>query len=139
LFFVGNHRLNQLGGKCVFASEIDANAIDVYAKNFGEKPSVKLFNCSNFKANFLSFPNFGVFMLTVGLISPTLTQGDITLIDPADLPDHDLLTGGYIPPPHPPPPPPLLEGLTTYSVCLLLANPSSYSPTTKLFRQTKAH
>ncbi len=52
--------LEQLGGKCVFASEIDKNCIETYKKNYG------------IDANY-----------------------DITKINPEDVPDHDVLCGGF--------------------------------------------
>ena len=50
----------QLGGECVFASEIDKNCINTYKKNYG------------IDANY-----------------------DITKIKPEDVPDHDVLCGGF--------------------------------------------
>src|SRR5690625_1633728 len=52
--------LNNLGGTCVFASEIDKFAAKAYEALYGEKPA-----------------------------------GDITEIDAKDIPDHDLLVGGF--------------------------------------------
>ena len=52
--------LEALGGKCVFSSEIDADCIQCYSRNFGETPS-----------------------------------GDICHIAAADIPDHDMLVGGF--------------------------------------------
>src|SRR5690625_6689 len=52
--------LNKLGGKCVFASEIDKFAAKAYETLYGHKPA-----------------------------------GDITQIDAKDVPDHDLLVGGF--------------------------------------------
>jgi len=52
--------LEQLGGKCVFASEIDKNCIETYKKNY------------EIDANY-----------------------DITKINPEDVPDHDVLCGGF--------------------------------------------
>lgn len=52
--------LNKLGGKCVFASEIDKFAAQAYEVLYGHKPA-----------------------------------GDITKIDAKDIPDHDLLVGGF--------------------------------------------
>lgn len=49
-----------LGGKCVFSSEIDKQAQKTYAANFGEIPN-----------------------------------GDITKINETDIPDHDILVGGF--------------------------------------------
>jgi len=49
-----------LGGKCVFSSEIDEYAQKTYEANFGEKP-----------------------------------HGDITKIHEKDVPDHDILVGGF--------------------------------------------
>lgn len=50
----------QLGGKCVFSSELDKFAQRTYAANYGEVPS-----------------------------------GDITQISATDIPDHDILMGGF--------------------------------------------
>lgn len=52
--------LNKLGGKCVFASEIDKFAAQAYEVLYGHKPA-----------------------------------GDITKIDAKDIPEHDLLVGGF--------------------------------------------
>src|SRR5690625_790847 len=52
--------LNKLGGKCVFASEIDKFAAKAYETLYGHKPA-----------------------------------GDITQIDAKDVPEHDLLVGGF--------------------------------------------
>src|SRR5699024_3597729 len=52
--------LNNLGGSCVFASEIDKFAAQAYEALYGEKPA-----------------------------------GDITEIDAKDIPNHDLLVGGF--------------------------------------------
>ena len=52
--------LNNLGGRCVFASEIDKFAAQAYEVLYGHKP-----------------------------------HGDITKIDAKDIPDHDLLVGGF--------------------------------------------
>lgn len=52
--------LESFGAKCVFASEIDKHAKNVYEANFGEKPS-----------------------------------GDITKVNPKDIPDHDILCAGF--------------------------------------------
>ena len=52
--------LNKLGGKCVFASEIDKFAARAYEVLYGHKPT-----------------------------------GDITKIDAKDIPEHDLLVGGF--------------------------------------------
>src|SRR5699024_11656147 len=52
--------LNNLGGTCVFASEIDKFAAKAYEALYGEKPA-----------------------------------GDITEIDAKDIPNHDLLVGGF--------------------------------------------
>src|SRR5690606_12170926 len=53
--------LNKLGGKCVFASEIDKFAAKAYATLYGDEH----------------------------------LHGDITEIDTDDIPDHDLLVGGF--------------------------------------------
>lgn len=53
--------LNKLGGKCVFASEIDKFASKAYATLYGEDH----------------------------------LHGDVTKIDAKDVPDHDLLVGGF--------------------------------------------
>src|SRR5699024_840030 len=52
--------LNQFGGECLFASEIDKFAAQTYETLYGHKP-----------------------------------EGDITQIDAKDVPDHDLLVGGF--------------------------------------------
>lgn len=52
--------LQNLGGRCVFSSEIDKYACQTYANNFGDIPF-----------------------------------GDITKIDAKDIPNHDILTGGF--------------------------------------------
>jgi DNA (cytosine-5)-methyltransferase 1 len=52
--------LTQLGGKCVFASDIDANCRDTYEENYGIRP-----------------------------------HGDITKVDVNNIPDFDILTGGF--------------------------------------------
>jgi DNA (cytosine-5)-methyltransferase 1 len=52
--------LDDLGGHCVFASEIDRDARDTYTANFNEIPA-----------------------------------GDITEIEAADIPPHDMLTAGF--------------------------------------------
>lgn len=59
---VGGIRIpfEELGGKCVFTSEIDERAAATYEVNFGEKPT-----------------------------------GDIRAVDEKDIPDHDLLVGGF--------------------------------------------
>lgn len=57
----GFHRaLENLGGKCVFASDIDKNCQDIYEKNFGLRP-----------------------------------VGDIREVKSEDVPDHDILCGGF--------------------------------------------
>ncbi len=59
---IGGMRIafQNLGGKCVFSSEIDAKARQTYALNFGEIP-----------------------------------DGDITKINENEIPDHDILVGGF--------------------------------------------
>src|SRR5574344_2610167 len=59
---VGGMRIEfqNLGGKCMFSSEIDKYAQKTYELNFGEKPA-----------------------------------GDITKIDAKDIPNHDVLVGGF--------------------------------------------
>ncbi len=52
--------LTQLGGQCVFASDIDANCRDTYEDNYGIRP-----------------------------------HGDITKVDVNNIPDFDILTGGF--------------------------------------------
>ncbi len=51
---------DNVGGKCVFTSEIDEQCQKMYENYFGDKP-----------------------------------HGDITKIDAKDIPDHDILTGGF--------------------------------------------
>ena len=55
-----NLALTSYGAKCVFASDIDKQAIDTYQKNFNIKVS-----------------------------------GDITQIEPKDIPDHDIICAGF--------------------------------------------
>jgi len=50
----------ELGGECVFSSEMDRDCQKIYQLNFGEKP-----------------------------------VGDITLVDPVSIPDHDILLAGF--------------------------------------------
>lgn len=59
---IGGMRIafQNLGGKCVFSSEIDEQAKKTYALNFGDIP-----------------------------------DGDITKIDAKEIPDHDILVGGF--------------------------------------------
>jgi DNA (cytosine-5)-methyltransferase 1 len=59
---IGGIRLafESVGGRCVFSSEWDASAQEVYTANFGERP-----------------------------------HGDITQIPDHDIPDHDILLGGF--------------------------------------------
>lgn len=59
---IGGFRIafQQLGGKCVFGSEIDQEARRTYLANFGELPA-----------------------------------GDITAVPAEEVPDHDILTGGF--------------------------------------------
>ncbi len=55
-----HYALSSFGAECVFASEVDKHAAQVYYNNHGLKP-----------------------------------QGDITKIVAADIPDHDILCGGF--------------------------------------------
>ena len=59
---IGGMRIafQNLGGKCVFSSEIDEQAQKTYAINFGDVP-----------------------------------DGDITKINENEIPDHDVLVGGF--------------------------------------------
>ena len=59
---IGGMRIafQNLGGKCVFSSEIDEQAQKTYAINFGDVP-----------------------------------DGDITKINENEIPDHDILVGGF--------------------------------------------
>ena len=52
--------LSDLGGECVFASDIDKHCQDVYERNYGLRP-----------------------------------VGDITKVDAADIPEFDVLCGGF--------------------------------------------
>jgi len=57
----GFHRaLENLGGECVFASDIDKNCQDIYERNFGMRPA-----------------------------------GNIREVNAEDVPDHDILCGGF--------------------------------------------
>lgn len=55
-----HHALANLGGTCVFASDIDKHCQDTYERNFGLRP-----------------------------------VGDITKVETKDIPDHDVLCGGF--------------------------------------------
>jgi DNA (cytosine-5)-methyltransferase 1 len=59
---VGGFRIPfcEIGGECVFSSDIDIPCQETYEANYGERP-----------------------------------HGDITKIDPSEIPAHDLLTGGF--------------------------------------------
>lgn len=61
--------MHNLGGECVFASEIDANARKTYIHNFS-KISPELFESGNYNS-------------------------DIRSIDPSEIPDFDILCGGF--------------------------------------------
>lgn len=61
--------MNNLGGKCVFASEWDSDCRKTYKANF-EKDCPELFNDGNF-------------------------AGDITKVDVSKIPDHDVLCAGF--------------------------------------------
>ncbi|MDD3645828.1 MAG: DNA cytosine methyltransferase [Candidatus Gracilibacteria bacterium] len=66
----GFHKaLSQLGGECVFSSEIDVNARKTYEANY-KKHNPKLFDSGNF-------------------------NGDITMQDEKSIPDHDILCAGF--------------------------------------------
>ncbi|MDR0957129.1 MAG: DNA cytosine methyltransferase [Candidatus Nomurabacteria bacterium] len=72
------------GGDCVFASEWDDAARKTYEANY-KKISPKLFETKTAKNS-----------LDGGkLFSTPLFAGDITKVDPNDIPDHDVLTGGF--------------------------------------------
>jgi DNA (cytosine-5)-methyltransferase 1 len=60
---------HNLGADCVFVSEWDKHAVETYKANF-EKISPKIFKNNNF-------------------------VGDITKVDADDIPDFDILTGGF--------------------------------------------
>lgn len=60
---------DNVGGKCVWVSEWDKYARQTYEANFKDKEP-QLFNDNNF-------------------------VGDITKVDPIDIPDFDILTGGF--------------------------------------------
>lgn len=65
--------MHNLGGECTFASEWDLNARKTYIENFREI-SPALFDEEDETKNF---------------------AGDITKVDPKDIPDHDILCGGF--------------------------------------------
>lgn len=61
------------GAKCVFVSEWDEPARKTYQANF-EKIDPEIFDAKNIEKTFV---------------------GDITKVDPADMPDFDIITGGF--------------------------------------------
>lgn len=65
--------MHNLGGECVFASEWDLDARKTYIENF-RTISPKLFAKENETERF---------------------AGDITKVNPEDIPDHDVLCGGF--------------------------------------------
>ena len=65
--------MHNLGGECVFASEWDEDCRKTYIRNFA-KTAPKLFSDNKPNENFV---------------------GDITLVDPKEIPDHDILCGGF--------------------------------------------
>ena len=67
--------LHKQGAKCVFASEIDQQARLTYGYNF-QKISPNLFESNLF-------------------VDKNLFNKDITKIDPKDIPEHDILCGGF--------------------------------------------
>ncbi len=69
---IGGFRIafEKAGGNCVFSSEWDKFAQITYEAFFGEKPDF-------------------------AHIKKTNPPGDITQIDPKDIPDHDILVGGF--------------------------------------------
>lgn len=64
-----HHAMHGLGGKCVFASEIDKHARETYTENF-KSISKHIFKGANFNE-------------------------DITKINPSDIPDFDVLCAGF--------------------------------------------
>lgn len=62
--------MNNLGGKCVFASELDSNCRKTYKANF-EK------TCPEFFVNDIKY------------------VGDITKVHPSKIPDHDVICAGF--------------------------------------------
>ena len=65
--------MHNLGGDCVFASEWDSNCVKTYTENFKEI-APNIFNNGKPNKYFI---------------------GDITKFDPNDIPDHDVLCGGF--------------------------------------------
>lgn len=65
--------MHNLGGDCVFVSEWDKNCVKTYTENFKEI-------APNVFENGLPNKNF---------------VGDITKVNPEDIPDHDVLCGGF--------------------------------------------
>ena len=64
-----HHAMHDLGGKCVFASEIDKHARETYTENF-KSISKHIFKGANFNE-------------------------DITKINPSDIPDFEVLCAGF--------------------------------------------
>jgi DNA (cytosine-5)-methyltransferase 1 len=76
--------LHNQGAKCVFASEWDEPARETYQKNFS-KISPEIFELK--VSNGDSFSD--------GLVSTSLFAGDITKVQPKDVPDHDIVCAGF--------------------------------------------
>lgn len=79
--------LDTLGGRCVFASEIDPFATISYHALYGEEYNGDKSTLPDTLGKFLN-------RKPVGKFAPEL-RGDITKIDANDIPDHDLLVGGF--------------------------------------------
>ena len=74
--------LHNQGAKCVYVAEWDSQARYTYEKNF-RKISPKVFEIGtnkNFSKGLLATPNFA---------------GDITKVDPKEIPDHDIICAGF--------------------------------------------
>lgn len=68
-----HYAFHNLGAECVFVSEWDEHARKTYEHNF-KKLDPKLFNSKNREKTF---------------------AGDITKVDPKDIPDFNIITGGF--------------------------------------------
>ena len=86
--------LNRLGHECVYANEWDKYAAQTYEKNFGTQQR------QDGKKNYLPLQGHSgnseaTEWQSAGFCSGRIDTRDITTVPTADIPDHDLLVGGF--------------------------------------------